>query len=431
MKEVRMKFYPGVSAAWALSKETFWEPVQTYVNTLKIRTSYGKLGDMNFTSSYYPFYPSLATTVPTGSNYLFSSGRQAYASSPPINNQNLTWITTGTIDFGVDMAFLNNRLNVSFDWYRRYADDFVGPADPLPSLLGTAVPQINNSAIETKGIELTIRWDDHILNNELHYSANFVLSDYKGVVKRYPNPTGLFDTWYNGRVMGDIWGFDSYGLFQSEEEVAAAPSQSKINASRWTPGDVRYVDQNGDGEIYWGDRTLDNPGDAVVVGNSTPRFSYGLSLAADYKGFDFSIFIHGIGKRDSWINNNYYWGCWGSSYWTWSPNVQQHDRWTPDNPNGFFPKFYLSEQNGKNQQCQPRYLQNAAFMRIKNLQVGYSLPANLTQKINFRKARIYVSVENLGTITKMFKTVDPEFAETAGQVYPLQRTWSCGLNVTF
>jgi TonB-linked SusC/RagA family outer membrane protein len=442
MKDVRMKFYPGVSAAYVLSKEAYWEPVQPYVNFLKIRASYGKLGDQNFISGYYPFYPSMGTVAPTSSNWMFTGGRQSYVTAPGIINQNLTWVTSSTFDVGADMAFLNNRLNVSFDWYKRSAKDYVGPAEAIPALLGAAQPSVNNSAMETKGIDLTIGWDDRILNNELHYSVNFVLSDYVGKITESPNPTRLLSTWYEGQTMGEIWGYETYGLFQSQEEIDAAPSQAKIY-SRWTPGDVRYVDRNKDNEIYLGDNTVDNPGDKKIIGNSTPRFAYGLTLASEYKGFDFSIFAQGIGKRDAWdgtsdpslgydgSNPALFWGICGNGIWGGVPSSIHHDRWKPDNPDGYFPKMYNNTEMWKNRSPQTRYLQNAAYMRIKNLQIGYTLPVQIVGKINCQRARLFVSGENIATFTKMFKICDPEFAGTQGMIYPLFRTWAFGLNVTF
>lgn len=427
LKEVRYKFYPGVSAAWVLSKETFWKPVEPYVNMFKFRVSYGTLGDQGFTDSYYPFYPSMSTTAPASSNWLFSDGKHAYVSYPGLINPNLTWVTTSTIDFGVDMTFLNNRLNFVFDWYKRSAKDFVGPAEVLPSIIGTSSPQTNNSAMETKGFDLSLAWRDHI--GEFNYGANFVLSDYMSEITDYPNPTGLNTTWYKGRKVGDVWGYETIGFFRSEEEIASAPSQEKIYA-HWTPGDVRYKDLNNDNAIDWGDNTLDSPGDKKVIGNTTPRFSYGLNLSADYKGIDFSIFFQGVAKRDAWVSSNYFWGIVGDQ-WQSSVFTIHEDRWTADNPNGYFPKYYLSSQNNKNTQTQTRYLQNAAYMRIKNLQLGYSFPKSLISKINFERLRVYMSVDNLATVTNMIDTIDPEFSATDGKLYPLQRTWSLGVNVTF
>ena len=427
LKDVRYKFYPGVSAAWVLSKENFWIPIETYVNTFKFRVSYGSLGDQGFTDSYYPFYPSMSTTAPTKSNWLFSDGRHAYVSYPGLINPNLTWVTTTTIDFGVDMTFLDHRLNFTFDWYKRSAKAFVGPAEVLPSIIGANSPQTNNSSMETKGFDLSLGWKDRV--GEFNYGVNFVLSDYMSKITEYPNPTGLNTTWYEGRKVGDIWGYETVGFFQSEEEIKSAPSQEKIHAT-WTPGDIRYKDLNGDNKIDWGDNTLENPGDKKVIGNTTPRFSYGITLSGDYKGFDFSIFMQGVAKRDAWFNSNIFWGIVGDQ-WQSSVLSTHTDRWSEDNPGGYFPKYYLSSQNNKNTQTQTGYLQNAAYMRIKNLQLGYSFPKSLISKINFERLRVYASVDNLATFTSLIDNIDPEFSATDGKLYPLQRTWSLGMNITF
>jgi TonB-linked SusC/RagA family outer membrane protein len=429
LKDVRYKFYPGVSAGWVISKESFWTPIEPIVNSLKLRVEYSSLGDQSFTG-YYPFYASLNTVSPTSSNWYFSGGREAYISNPGIINQSLTWITTTTLDFGADLSFLSDRLNLSFDWYRRYMDDYTGPAQALPAVLGASAPQTNSTAVKTEGWELTVGFRDR--KGDISYSINAVLSDYRGIVMKYPNPEGLNTTWYEGQNMGDIWGYETVGLFQSEGEIASAPSQS-ILYSRWSPGDVQYKDQNGDGEINWGNNTLDNPGDRKVIGNNTPRYAFGLNMNAEYKGFDFNMFLQGIGKRDFWLSDTHLlWGIMSNSNFS-NPSDINYDRWSESNPNGYFPKLYASGEVDKNKRVQTRYLQNAAYMRIKNVQIGYSLPASLLKHINFHKVRLFVNVENLATFTSMIKTIDPEltYGRSDGKVYPLQRTWACGVNITF
>ncbi|MDD4591534.1 MAG: TonB-dependent receptor, partial [Parabacteroides sp.] len=433
LKDVRIKFYPGISAAWILSNESFWNPIQNIVGYLKIRGSYGQLGDQGFTSNYYPFYPSMNTVSPVGSNWLFSSGKEAYINQPSLINNSLTWITTSTLDFGVDLTFLSDRLNMSFDWYQRKADDFVGPAEDFPALLGASAPQVNNSAMVTQGIELTLGWKDKV--NDFSYGVSAVLSDYQSEILKYPNETGLNTTWYKGGKLGDIWGYETVGFFQTEEEIVSAPSQ-EIFYSRWTPGDIRYADLNRDGIIDWGNNTLENPGDRKVIGNSTPRYSFGVNLDAEYKGIDLTIFLQGIGKRDLVFSNAnvwdgaYFWGITGDSY-TGMLTTEHYDRWTEDNPNGYFPKYYMSAETRKNTQTQTKYMQSGTYLRIKNIQLGYSLPLSLIQKINCQKLRVFMNIENLATFTSLIKTMDPEFGTTDGRIYPLQRVWACGLNITF
>jgi TonB-linked SusC/RagA family outer membrane protein len=438
LNNVRYKFYPGVSAGWVVSKESFWKPLESLVNLFKLRAEYGSLGDQSFTDNY-PFYPALNTVSPTSSNFLFSGGRESYISNPGIINTLLTWVTTKTLDFGVDLSFLANQLNISFDWYKRSMNDYVGPAEALPAILGASAPQTNSAAMETKGWELTIGWKHHI--GEFGYGANIVLSDYWGIVNKYPNPNGLINTWYEGQRMGDFWGYETVGYFKSAEDVASSPSQNSIY-SRWTPGDIKYADLNGDGKIDWGDNTLNNSGDKKVIGNGTPRYSFGVTLNADYKGVDFNVFLQGVGKRDAVLGNDYFCSLfWGMTGDQWHSNgfVTNLDRWSESNPNGYFPKYYFTTgEMVKNIQPQTKYMQNAAYMRVKNLQLGYTVPSSILRKLYCQKLRLFFNVENLATITKMVKVINPELSNIGGtwgridgKIYPLQRTWAGGVNITF
>jgi TonB-linked SusC/RagA family outer membrane protein len=427
LKDVRYKFYPGISAAWVPSQESFWEPVSEYIDHIKIRGSYASLGDQAFTDSYYPFYPSLGNNPPTSTHWIFSEGRQSAIWQPGLTNYDLTWITTNTLGVGVDMNFLRNRLTFSFDWYKRHAKDFVSFGEKLPAILGTSAPRINDAETETKGFEITIGWRDKIGN--VSYGANAVLSDYTGKILKFNNPTKLIsDMWYDGMTMGEIWGYETVGLFKDQAEIDAT-DQSYINAN-WYVGDVHYKDLNKDGKINIGDNTVDDPGDRKIIGNSTPRYSFGITLDAEWKGFDCTVFLQGVAKRDIMFasNANYFWGFtdgeWQSSYFT-----QQTDRWTPDNTNGYLPRAYFN--TNKNRQTQTRYLQNAAYLRLKNIQIGYTIPKFLTDKINFQKVRFYVNAENMATFTKLMNIVDPEIVNESAKVYPLQRTWAFGVNVTF
>jgi TonB-linked SusC/RagA family outer membrane protein len=454
MKDVRFKFYPGMSVAWALSKERFWTNLLDVVNMFKIRASYGSQGSQG-SAGYYPFYPALRTYSSTSAanTWIFSDGQAPMVQFPAgIVDPNLTWVTTNTIDIGTDLSLLSNKLNIGFDWYTRSASDYQGPAEALPSFLGTGAPLTNNAAMKTVGFELNVGWKHRI--NNFNYGVNVVLSDYSSVITKYPNPTGITITglgtvynpmWYEGREFGEIWGFETVGLFQSQEEIDAAADQSLLNAKPWTPGDVRYADLDGDGKITWGSNTLDDPGDRRIIGNSTPRYSFGITLTADYKSFDFSMFLQGVGKRDSPANHNtgeyrfanFVWGVprQGSYAQTTMWEVQQ-DRWsqynTPEeNARAFFPKMYFSDENMKNTYEQTRYLQNAAYARIKNIQIGYNLPALALKKLSLQKLRFFINAENMGTWTKMISTLDPEFSTSDGKLYPLQRVWAFGLNVTF
>lgn len=432
LENKRWNLYSGLSGGYVVSEENFWKPLKNYVNLFKLRGSYGSLGDQwgdnPGQDNYYPFYPSLSTVAPTNTSWIFANGRQSYVGPPGLVNPSLTWATIKSLNMGVDMAFFNNKLSMSFDHYIRKATDFVGPSENLPSILGTAVPQANNASMQTKGFELTLGWNDKI--NDVNYYVRAVLSNSKSTVQKYPNTTKLLSDWYEGMVMGEIWGYETQGLFQSAQEIANAPKQTAINASNWTPGDVRYKDLNGDNVINFGNNTADNSGDRKVIGNSSPQYSYGVTVGGDWKGFDVSMFLQGVAKRDAWVGSDMYFGIiggeWGSTVMT-----QNLNRWTPQTPDGFFPKYYMSGQMNKNIQTQTRYLQNAAYMRIKNIQLGYTVSKNLLSHVGIQKLRVYLSGDNLATFTKMQKSLDPELAVDEGKIYPLQRTLSFGLNVTF
>ena len=426
MKNSRYKFYPGMSVGWVPSNESFWKPLENYIDRFKLRLSYASLGDQSFTDNYYPFYPALGNTSPTGSNWIFSGGRESQFYYPPLVNYDLTWITTSSFDFGFDLTLLNNRFNISYDWYNRFAKDFAGPGDAIPALLGTSAPLINNAETKTTGFEITLGWKDKI--NKVSYGVSAILGDYVGKVTKYNNPTKLLNSvWYDGMTLGEIWGYQTVGLFKDQAEIDAT-NQTYLNAN-WYPGDVHYADLNGDKKVDIGDNTANNPGDQKVIGNSTPRYSFGVNLNAEWNGFDFTAFLQGVGKRDMMFSSgaNFFWGFvnaeWQSTYFT-----VHTDRWTQNNPNGYFPRAYFN--TNKNKQPQTRYLQNAAYMRIKNVQLGYTLPKAITGKANIQKVRIFTDVENLATFTKLIKIVDPEIVNTDAKVYPLQRTWSFGINIT-
>lgn len=430
LKEVRWKTYPGVSIGWNVNKENFWtEGLSNVVNTLKFRGSYGSLGDQaaNLLGNY-PFYPSLGTVAPNSSNWFFGSTRQPYVNTPGLVDPSLTWITATTTNYGVDATFLNNRLTVNFDMYTRKMSDYIGPAQELPSILGTSAPSTNSAAMETKGFELTLSWRDNI--GDFKYGVRGVLSDYTGRVTKFPNPDKLINNWYEGEVMGNIWGFKTDRYFTADDDLA---NVKQFGLSNWTPGDIKYVDLNGDGNVDWGNGKVGDTGDQVVIGNTTPRYNYSFFADASWKNFDFSMFIQGVGQRDYFTGSNMFFGVTGSE-WQSSLFTEHLDRWSPENPNGFFPKSYIGGSgNWRNTEAQTKYLLNAAYLRIKNIQIGYTIPESLVSKAKIEKLRFYLSIDNLATFSKMndHSVLDPEITFSPdGKVYPLQRSFSLGINLT-
>ena len=313
----------------------------------------------------------------------------------------------------------------------------IGPAPELPSVLGAAAPKINNSDMKSYGFEVELSWRDRI--RDFSYGVRFVLSDAQQEIMNYPNESKtLASGHYGGKKLNDIWGYTTVGIAQTQAEMDAHLVNNKPSwGSSWSAGDIMYADLNGDGVINNGANTVDNPGDMRVIGNSTPRYNFGLTLDAAWKGIDFSVFFQGIGKRDYWLDGPYFWGANGGM-WQSAGFTEHWDFWRGEddalgaNLNAYYPR--ASFNGGKNQYRQTRYLQNAAYIRMKNLQIGYTLPKQWSSKAGMSSVRVYLSGDNLLTISDITGVFDPETLGGDwgdGKLYPLSRTISVGLNVNF
>ncbi len=439
----RWGFFPSVSAGYNISKEDFWAPLGNVVNSMKLRASFGSLGNQNVPNYMY------LSTIPIESNYnwIFENALPLVAYAPDPVSGTLTWETVTTLDLGTDIGFFKNRLGLVFDWYNRTTSDMFGPAKSLPAVLGTWTPMENNAKMQTKGWEASLSWKDRV-GKDFSYFVKFNVGNSNSKVLEYRNDEGTLDDWYAGKTVGEIWGYETAGFIQTEEDVDNMPDQSKF-FNRWGPGDIMYRDLDGNDTINDGNRTLSNHGDIKVIGNSLPHYNIGISLGFNWKGIDFSMFWQGVGKRDLFVpyndwSQNTFWGLLAADFH--STVFKEHmDYWRPANdtvfgPNldAYYPKPYFSSETAKNRQPQTKYLLNAAYLRLKNLQVGYTLPTKISQKMYMQKLRIYFSAENLLTITPMTKLLDPETAFASrysrfgvGKIYPLSMTLSFGLNVTF
>ncbi|MCO5242139.1 MAG: TonB-dependent receptor [Chitinophagaceae bacterium] len=435
----RWKYFPSVSAGWNIARESFWEGISRYVNTFKIRGSYGELGNQN-TTNLYPTYVVMPVGTAKGT-WLVNGSRPNTAIAPSLVSSMLTWERVRTWNLGVDAAFFDNKLTASFDYFTRYTNDMVGPAMELPVILGTPVPPSNNTDLKTYGIELDLNWQ-HQLKNGLNYFIHLVLSDAQTTILKYPNATGNLATYIEGRKTGEIWGAVTKGIAKTQgemdEHLASLPNggQNAIGNS-WKAGDVMYTDINEDGKIDGGANTLSNHGDLQVIGNSTPRYSYGFDIGFNFKGFDFRAFFQGIMKRDYFRGGATFFGASGQVWW--STAYEPHMDYFRDDPNhplgenldAYYPRPLFNTV--KNQIAQTRFLQDASYLRLKNLQLGYTIPLSITRKIMANKLRIYVSGENLWTKTKMSKVYDPETIDGGynGAIYPLFTRYSLGASITF
>ncbi|WP_197739888.1 SusC/RagA family TonB-linked outer membrane protein [Pedobacter sp. BS3] len=436
-REKRWIYSSSASAGWNIDKESFWEPLQKYVNTFKIRGSYGELSNQN-TNNWYPTYSTMPTGTANGS-WLVNGAKPNTASAPGLVTSDLSWEQARTWNIGVDASFLRGRLIATFERFTRYTDNMTGPAPELPIILGTPVPKANNTSLKTSGFELDVAWQDR-LHNGLGYNVRFLLSDSKTEITKYPNPTGSLSTYLAGHMMNEIWGYQTIGIAKTQAEMdahlASLPNGGQ-NAlgSNWKAGDLMYVDVNGDGKINAGANTITDHGDLVLIGNSTPRYLASLDLGANYKGFDFRAFFQGVLKRDYFNNSFYFWGASTTIYS--SAGLKEHADYFRDDPNhplgqnldAYYPRPLLS---AKNQLVQTKYLQDASYIRLKNLQVGYTIPQSITKKLGVNKFRAYVSGENVWTISNIATMFDPETIDGGwnGSVYPLSKVYSFGVSIT-
>lgn len=437
----RWEWFPSLSAGWNVAREEFMQSSSTWLNTLKPRLSWGRLGNTSSAySSFWDWYPFYQQQVVGNRNstWIINGESQNTAQLPSIVNSTMTWETIETFNVGIDWGLFNYRLTGSFDWFVRNTKNMIGPAPVLGSILGADAPKTNNCDMRGTGWELELGWNDRI--GKVTYNARVTLSDSHAKVTNYPYD-GEFENqsitgWYNGKQDGEIWGYITEGLAQSNEQME---SWLKNNAptwgTNWGAGDVMYRDLSGDGAVSQGRGTIGDHGDYVVIGNSTPRYRIGIGLGLEWNGIDFSAFFQGVLKRDYMFGTQdpYFWGI---AYNIWQNCVfQEHlDYWTEDNLNAYYPKPYSTDT--KNQQSQSRYLQDASYLRCKNMQLGYSLPTKLIKHAGMTNCRIYVSVDNLFTITKMSSVFDPEvlggqYGTDGGKTYPLQRTWSVGVSLSF
>ena len=424
----RWGLFPSFSAGWNIAREEFFAPLNNIIGTLKLRGSWGQLGNNN-TKSYYPFYQSMPTGVES-SGWLIGGAKQNVAGLPGIVSSLLTWETVQSWDAGFDFGMFNNRFTGSFSYYNRLTKDMVAAAPNLPGILGATPPNLNNADLKSYGWELELSWRDRI--QDFNYGVRLTLDDNQEKITRYYNPTGNLGTYYDGRMVGEIWGYTTVGIAQSQEEMDKHLENNKPNwGTGWAAGDVMFADLNGDKIVNNGSNTLEDHGDITIIGNNKPRYKFGLTLDGAWKGIDFSVFFQGVLKRDYMLSGPYFWGASGGQ-WQSTCFVEHLDYWTPENTDAYYPRPDFSST--KNQQTQTGYLQNAAYLRVKNAQIGYTLPKIWTKKAGMESVRIYVSGDNLLTFSDMISVFDPETLGGDwgdGKLYPLQRTISVGINVNF
>ncbi len=418
-KADRFGFFPSFSAGWRISNESFMDFSKSWLDNLKIRASYGALGNQLLGNNFYPYIPSMSNG---NSDIILGSGQIPFVNDPGIVSPTLTWEQVITQNIGIDMAFLGGKLQSSFDIYTRDTKDMLLRRE-YPAILGTGAPQENGADLRTKGWELALKWKDNI-TSDLKYFVDFNLADWTAEITKYENETGAISEYYEGQKLGEIWGYETVGIIQNADQLAELPDQTRLG-NNWIVGDIQYADLDGDGAITQGDNTIFNSGDRKIIGNNSPRYTIGLNTGATYKAFTLNIFFQGVGKRDYVPSTN---------NWTWFyPWRSMHgdqswidNSWTPEKPDAYFP---IQNNDTKNFAPQTRFIQNAAYIRLKNISIGYNLPPALVNKIGLGGVNVYVGAQNLWEYSKIRKPLDPEYIFDQSINYPLFRSYTFGINV--
>ena len=436
----RTVFNPSGSVAWIISNEKFFEPLKRVVDQFKIRGSYGRLGNQDVDAYAYiaTMYAGTNTGINLGGSY------PMYVGTPGLVTGNLTWEKVTTADIGIDLAFLNNRLTFTGDIYRRDTKDMLTTqARDLPSVLGTNVPKENAANLKTIGWDATLGWRDqfNLAGKPFNYSIDLNMSDAWAEITKVANSTGSLDSYYVGQRIGEIWGLNTLGLFASDEEATNWADQSELlyQAGKYpqSAGTIKWEDRNGDGKITRGAYTLDDHGDLYKIGNSSIRYRFGITLGAQWNNFDVSAFFQGVLKHQyypTWYDR-FFWGMYSIS-WYAEPLSNYTDRWTEENQDTskYFPKLCQGNAHSETKELgapQTRYLQNAAYIRLKNLQIGYTIPKSVLGKLPIQRIRVYYSGENLFTCSGLYDGYKADPENLGWEYYPIQKHHSFGVNVTF
>ncbi|MBO7603762.1 MAG: TonB-dependent receptor [Bacteroidales bacterium] len=458
----RWAFFPSVSAGWRVSQEPWFNVDQSIISNLKIRASYGSLGNSNVSVYAYD------ETFDFDNGRIINGQKVRYTSAPAPIPESLTWETAQTLDGGIDLSLFSGRLNFTGDVYVRKTLNMYTVGPTLPDVFGASSPKGNFAEMTTRGFEITLGWDDALKlgGQPFKYGIHATLADYYSVIDKYNNAlkslsTNAYNTsYYEGMVLGEIWGFECDGLYQNQAQIdadeaaAAAAGQAHYNSlMKQTdnyalfPGDMHFVDINKNGYIDRGKNTADDPGDRKIIGNSEPRFIYSFGFDVEWAGIFANAFFQGVGKQDWYPDNesSSFWGMYNRPY-NQMPSWHLGNYWTEDNPNaylprytGYFEPFYKGRTNAND-----RYLQNASYIRLKSVQIGYNIPEKITRKAGLHKVSVFLAGENLWTWSPVYKwsrDVDvtaniygtDSVLETTGDGYnfPTMKSISVGVKVNF
>ncbi len=420
---LRVKVFPSASAGWNIHQEK-WFAKRSPFSQVKLRASWGQLGSAlaNIIGNY-----DFMNMLQRNDNLAmgFPSVRSTYFFQNVVPSSTLTWETVETTNGGLDLGFFNNKVTLSGDYYLKYNRNMLAPQQ-LPATFGVSTPRINNGVLKSWGWEVEASYRDKV--GEVDVNVGFNLSDNRNRLIRYAGQKVVSAGKVNileGYPLGTIWGYQTSGLFQSDAEAADWAFQNAVTGA----GDVKYVDQNNDNRISIGNGTLADHGDLVYLGVDQPRYTFGVTGGARWKGFDFSFFLQGVGSRKFLPGN----GTINPQDAAWNQPLAMHmDYWTETNRDAMFPRPYMGGQH--NYQRADRWVLDGRYMRLKNIQLGFTVPESIMSKVKVSRARIYVSGQDLLTVSGMGvfnKVFNPEYVNNVNFTYPFPATLAFGMNVSF
>ncbi|MGY4535799.1 TonB-linked SusC/RagA family outer membrane protein [Mucilaginibacter sp. UYNi724] len=427
----RASFFPSVSAGWIVTQESFMEPVKNTLSTFKIRASYGIVGNQNVGNyQYQTTYFNYANAYGFGNNIVGGAGTN-------IANRDITWEKAAKLNIGFDAGLFNDRITATFDYFRATTSNILAPRADVPFIFGAGSPDYNVAKVRNTGWEASLTYN--LRSKDLTQSFSVNVADNQNKLLQLTGDAT--QTIYNqdvfqlirkvGEPVTQYYGYETNGFFQNEDDINNSP---KIAGNSVQPGDLKFKDRNGDGIIDEKDKT--------VLGNPFPRYTFGFTYRASYKGFDLSIFIQGVGKRDEFLRGEliepFHYGYGATVY------EHQTDIWSPTNPNARYPILANigSPSNTNNWRTgSDLYKYNAAYVRLKNVNIGYSFSPTVTKKLGIQRLRLSLIGQNLATLSKL-KFIDPETSEfgnnlnpgsssNSARQYPLPVFYGAGLDLTF
>lgn len=456
--DTRFAFFPSFSMAWNLAEEKFMRRTRNVVDQIKPRLSYGSIGNQA-SAGYYDYIATMPLN--TQATVWLDGNDEGYVTtigSPGLISSNFTWETITTTNVGLDFSLFNNRLTGLFEWYQRDTKDILSQSVAMPGVLGTSAPNQNVGKMRTRGWEVQLAWHGNI-GSKVGYNIGFNLWDYRSEITALNfNEEKSLSYLYKGKKVGEIWGYLYDGFYTVDDFTDLSTWTLKegvasLQGSSPRPGDYKFKNlrdkdysETDVNTINGGKNTVNNPGDQVVIGNSAPRFQYGINFGVNYAGFDLSVMLQGVGKRDYFNNNQLFYTFMSgdvafspifegtTDYWSpISTNPADPDYMVAANPGAKLPRIWGSSTQsvanaGSNRRCNNHMLSSAAYMRIKNVTLSYSFPKRWLDKILVKQLRVFLSAENLATFTSLPSGIDPE---TLNWSYPLYRTVSFGANISF